>query len=154
MGADRINKDSKFSLFMLIMTVVVIIGNAKLTVESMNATLFALNYRRGIVARGLFGWILDVICSIFGERFYCYQTVFVICTLGYILYLCVLWFFAKKFIAETGSNCLDEIAAKIATSIFFCSCIQIEVYLMGIAAEPDSEIIVNNRFGLNYIDIK
>ena len=104
MEAGRINKDSKFSLFMLIMTVVVIIGNAKLTVESMNATLFALNYRRGIVARGLFGWILDVICSIFGERFYCYQTVFVICTLGYILYLCVLWFFARKFIASYNGN--------------------------------------------------
>lgn len=104
MDGNRLNKDSKFSLYVLIMAVAVIVGNAKLTVEGMNATLFALNYRRGIVARGLFGWILDVICSIFGERFYCYQTVFVICTLGYILYLVVMWIFAKKFIASYSGN--------------------------------------------------
>jgi len=104
MDGNKLNKDYKFSLYVLIMAVAVIVGNTRLMVEGMNANLFALNYRQGIVARGLFGWILDVICSIFGERFYCYRTVFVICTLGYILYLAVMWLFAKKFIASYSGN--------------------------------------------------
>lgn len=89
---------------MLLMTVVMIVGQSKFIVEGMNATMFALNYRHGVVARGLFGSILDVICRILGDRFYCYNTVFIFSTIGYILYLAVLWYFGKLFIRAYGES--------------------------------------------------
>ena len=93
-----VNKDErKFSLAMLLLTIVTCLGHSKFMVEYMNATVFAMNYRRGISTRGFMGWILDVVCFIFGKDFYCYKTVFVISTVGYIIYLAVLWYIAKKF---------------------------------------------------------
>lgn len=62
-------------------------------------------------------------------------------------------YFAIKFMNESGSNKLDEIAAMIA-NIFFTSSYLVITYLKGIDADHKSRIIVEDNFGLNYIAIK
>lgn len=62
-------------------------------------------------------------------------------------------YFAVKFMKESGSNKLDEIAFMIA-KIFFTSTYLVITYLKGIDADHNSGIIVEDNFGLNYIAIK
>ena len=104
MDRFELNNEKKFSLAMLLMTVVMVLGTGHLSVEGMNADAFALNYRHGIVPRGFFGFILDMFCSVFGERFFTYATVFAICSIGYVLYLAVMWHFAKKLIISLDNT--------------------------------------------------
>ncbi|MBP5180962.1 MAG: hypothetical protein J6127_06725 [Clostridiales bacterium] len=104
MDRFELNNEKKFSLAMLLMTVVMVLGTGTLSVEGMNADAFALNYRHGLIPRGFMGFILDMFCSVFGERFYTYATVFVICSIGFIIYLAVMWQFGKKLIVSLGNT--------------------------------------------------
>lgn len=62
-------------------------------------------------------------------------------------------YFAVKFMKESGSNKLDEIAFMIA-KIFFTSTYLVITYLKGFDADHNSGIIVEDNLGLNYIAIK
>ena len=104
MDIHNIKTEKKFSLAMLLMTIVMTIGRSSFVVSGINATVFAINYRRGLAPRGFFGWILDCICFWFGDSLYCYNTVLVISTIGYLLYLAALWFVAKRFIRSYDGN--------------------------------------------------
>lgn len=97
---NTINKDNenRFSIAMLLMTIIMISKHFSFVVRGLNASVFAINYRRGIALRGFGGWILDCICYIGGDDLYNYKTVFMISTIGYILYLMALWFVAERFI--------------------------------------------------------
>ncbi|MBR1797494.1 MAG: hypothetical protein IJ757_05750 [Clostridiales bacterium] len=105
MNKTDVNEDRQFSLAMLLMTAVLVIGTGHFKVEGMNADVFAINYRNGVLPRGFIGWLYDILCSAFGNRLYNYLTVLILCTISYFIYLAILWKYSKKMIrALEGSD--------------------------------------------------
>lgn len=93
-----LKSEKRFSLSILLITVLMVLSHATFQVEGMNADVFAINYRYGFVARGLPGAFLDLVCAILGDKFYTYNTVLVIYLVFLLIYFVVLWTFAKKLI--------------------------------------------------------
>lgn len=58
-------------------------------VVGMNATVYAFSYSYGFMSRGLMGTILNAICSIFGDKFYCNSTLVMLSMLAWILLIVV-----------------------------------------------------------------
>ncbi len=103
---------------MLLIAVLTYILKAQQMVDGMKSTGFAINYRRGIVARGLPGSILDMICKIGGPQLYCYKTVLIISTVGYILYLFVIWQLGVRFIRAADGSGYAKAAVMFIAPLF------------------------------------
>lgn len=123
-----LNDNNKFSLAMLLMTLVIIFGTGHFGVEGMNASVFAVDYGEGFNARGLLGSILNFVCWIFGDKCYCYSTVFIISTFFYVLYLFVLWRVAKKMINTLNKDGYAKAYIMAISPIFITMFLSVDNY--------------------------